>query len=101
MIAFEDAFDPRRVNWKGAALAMFSSSPRQGLRIEHIDAEAETLISYFGVEAYFEARRREREASSEAIAKDWSRVARAVARKTKRRIDPEINKPRKVDPSTI
>lgn len=61
---------------------MFSSSShRQGLRIEQIDAEAETLISYFGVEAYCEARRREREASSEAIARDWGRIARAVARK--------------------
>jgi len=60
---------------------MFSSSPRQRLRIEHIDAEAEALIGYFGVEAYCEARRRERGASSEAIARDWGRVARAVARK--------------------
>ena len=88
LIPFEDAFDPPppRVNWEGAALAMFSSSPPQGLRIEHIDAEAEALIGYFGVEAYCEARRRERGASSEAIARDWGRVARAVARKTKRRI---------------
>ena len=87
MITFEEAFGPhRRINWKGAALAMFSSSPRQRLRIEHIDAEAEALIGYFGVEAYCEARRRERGASSEAIARDWGRVARAVARKTKRRI---------------
>jgi hypothetical protein len=53
----------RRVNWECAALAMFSSSPRQGVRIEHIDAEAERLISYFGVEAYAEARRREYESS--------------------------------------
>ena len=67
-------------------MAMFSSSPRLRLRIEHIDAEAEALIGYFGVEAYCEARRRERGASSEAIARDWGRVARAVARKTKRRI---------------
>jgi hypothetical protein len=67
-------------------LAMFSSSPRQRLRIENIDAEAEALIGYFGVEAYCEGRRRERGASSEAIARDWGRVARALARKTKRRI---------------
>ena len=99
-------------------MAMFSWSTRQRLRIEHIDAEAEALIGYFGVEAYCEARRRERGASSEAIARDWGRVARAVARKTKRRIgldtatrmgmyahlgdrggsaNPEI-KPRKADP---
>jgi hypothetical protein len=62
---------------------MFSLSPRQRLRIENIDAEAEALIGYFGAEAYREARRRERGASSEAIARDWNRVARAVARKTK------------------
>jgi hypothetical protein len=51
-----------------------------------MDAEAEALIGYFGVEAYCEARQRERGASSEAIARDWGRVARAVTRKTKRRI---------------
>ena len=67
-------------------MTLFSSSPRQRLRIEHIDAEAEALIGYFGVEAYCEARRRERGASSDGIARDWGRVARAVARKTKRRI---------------
>ena len=39
---------------------MFSWSPRQRVRIEHIDAEAEALINHFGVEAYSEARRRER-----------------------------------------
>jgi hypothetical protein len=59
---------------------MFSRSPRQGLRIEHIDAEAEALINYFGVEAYLEARRRERQASSDEIAEDWNRVALVVAR---------------------
>ncbi len=43
------------------------------------DAEAAVLIHDFGVGAYSEARRREGEASSEAIARDWSRVAVKVA----------------------
>jgi hypothetical protein len=60
---------------------MFSSSPRKLVRIEHIDAEAEALIVYFGADAYLEARRRGREASSDAIAEDWDRVALVVARK--------------------
>ena len=64
---------------------MFSWLPRQRARIEHIDAEAEALIGYFGVEAYCEARRRELEASSDAIAEDWGRVALMVARKTEGR----------------
>jgi hypothetical protein len=61
---------------------MFWWSPRRRVRIEHIDAEAEALIGYFGLEAYSEARRREREASSDAIAEDWDRVALMVARNT-------------------
>ncbi len=51
-------------------------------RIERIEAEAEALIRDVGDRAFSEARRREHEASSDAIAKDWSRVALAVARKT-------------------
>ena len=61
---------------------MFSWSTRQHIRIERIDAEAEALINHFGAEAYSEARRREREASSDAIAEDWGRVALMVERKT-------------------
>ena len=64
-------------------LAMFSRLPRRFARIEQIDAEAEALIAYFGSAAYSEARQRQLQASSDAIAEDWSRVARAVARKTK------------------
>ncbi len=56
--------------------------PRRGARIESIDAEAEALVRDLGVAAYSVARRREYEASSDAIAKDWDRVALAVARKT-------------------
>ena len=55
-------------------------------RIEHICAEAEALIHDFGDAAYSEARQREHEASSPGIAKDWNRVALAVAQKTGKRV---------------
>ncbi len=48
---------------------MFSWLSRQHARIEQIDAEAKALIGYFGVEAYSEARRREREATYAARVK--------------------------------
>jgi hypothetical protein len=54
--------------------------------MERIDAEADALIRDLGDQAYHEARRREHEASSDAIADDWAEVARAVARKTGSRI---------------
>ena len=60
--------------------------------MEQIDEEARALINDFGVDAYCEARRREHEASSDAMAKDWGQIALSVARKMSRRID--------VDPST-
>jgi hypothetical protein len=50
-----------------------------------IGVEAETLISDLGVEAYAVARRRALEASSEAMARDWTGVALAIARKTRKR----------------
>jgi hypothetical protein len=59
--------------------------------MERIEVEAETMISDFGTDAYIEARRREHEASSDAIAKDWGQIALAVARKVSKRVD--------VDPS--
>jgi hypothetical protein len=46
----------------------------------------EALIRDLGDQAYQEARRREHEASSDAIAEDWALVARAVARKTGSRV---------------
>ena len=55
--------------------------PRRGARIDSIDAEADALIRDFGDDAHAEARRREDEASSEAIAKDWALVAVAIARR--------------------
>ncbi len=65
---------------------MLSWLRRRRARIERIEAEAEALIRDAGDRAYSEARRREHEASSDAIAKDWSRVALAVARKTGKRV---------------
>ena len=44
------------------------------------EAEADALIEDFGEAAYDEARRRQDEASSDLIAKDWGLVALAVAR---------------------
>lgn len=46
-----------------------------------IAAEADSLISDLGVEAYAEARRRERDANDFATARFWSRTASAIARK--------------------
>ena len=56
----------------------------EGLRLG-IDLEAEALISNSGVDAYRTARRKADESSSLQMAKDWSRVAVAIARKTRKR----------------
>jgi hypothetical protein len=58
---------------------MYRQRP-QGLRLG-IDLEAEALMSTSGGEAYWIARHRAEEASSEEMAKDWSGVANAIARK--------------------
>ena len=59
-------------------------------QIARTEAEAVELIRKFCDDAYFEAIRRENEASSDAIAKDWSRVVLAVAHKlrTSTAVDP-------------
>jgi hypothetical protein len=54
--------------------------------MERVEAEADALIRDLGDQAYHEARRREHEASSDAIAEDWALVARAIARKTGSRV---------------
>jgi hypothetical protein len=61
-------------------------APSKRARIERIDDEAEALIRDLGDQAYHEARRREHEASSDAIAEDWALVAKAIARKTGSRV---------------
>ena len=55
---------------------------RRRERLERVEAEANALILDFGATAYSQARRREHEASSDAMAREWNRVALAVARKT-------------------
>ena len=65
--------------------------PRRRARIENIAAEAEALVRALGEAAYGEARRREDEASSDEIARDWGLVALAVARL--------IGRSKDVDPS--
>ena len=70
---------------------MVSWASRRRARMERIDAEAETLIRDLGDGAYHEARRREHEASSDAIAEDWALVARAVARQTGSRVGLNIS----------
>jgi hypothetical protein len=45
-----------------------------------LSSEAEALFSDFGGEAYAEACRRAREASSDSLARDWSVVAAIIAR---------------------
>jgi hypothetical protein len=50
-----------------------------------IPFEAEALVFGFGGEAYAEARRRAREASSDVLARDWSEVALVIMRRTGKR----------------
>ncbi len=59
---------------------MLSWALRRRARIERIDSEAEALVRDFGETAYYEAHRRQYEASSDSIATDWGFVALAVAR---------------------
>ncbi len=46
-------------------------------------------MSEFGVEAYARARKLEREANSDKMARDWKRVALVVARRMSKRGGPE------------
>jgi hypothetical protein len=66
---------------------MLSWLPNRRARIERLDTETEALIRDFGEAAYGEARRREDEASSDEIARDWRHVALAVARQISGRED--------------
>jgi hypothetical protein len=61
---------------------MLSWLRRRRKTAERIDAEADALIGELGVEAYAEARRREYEASNDAIALRWNRIALTVGRKS-------------------
>ena len=61
---------------------------RQRQKAEAIETEAEGLIHDFGVDAYFEARRREFEARSDARVRHWELVALAIARQAASRREP-------------
>ncbi len=65
---------------------MFGWLRRRRETAKLVEAEAESIIRAYGVEAYAEARRREREAKTKDEAKNWSRVAMAIARKTSKRV---------------
>jgi hypothetical protein len=65
---------------------MLSWLRRRPARIERVEAEAEALIRDLGLDAYSEARRRERASGEEGTAEDWRRVALGIARKTGKRI---------------
>jgi hypothetical protein len=65
---------------------MTTWAPSKRARSERVEAEADGLIRDLGDRAYQEARRREHEASSDAIAEDWALVAKAIARKTGTRV---------------
>jgi hypothetical protein len=65
---------------------MLSWVRRRRDKIEQTEADADTLIHNLGAGAYFAARRREHDATSETMARHWRRVALAVARKTDRRV---------------
>jgi hypothetical protein len=65
---------------------MTTWAPSKRARSERIEAEADALIRDLGDRAYQDARRREHEASSDAIAEDWALVAKAIARKTGARV---------------
>ena len=54
---------------------------QRALRLE-IDREANALMNAVGAQAYWVARRRAEEASSDEMARDWSVVAETVARKS-------------------
>jgi hypothetical protein len=65
---------------------MTTWAPSKRARSERIEAEADALIRDLEDRAYQEARRREHEASSDAIAEEWAFVAKAIARKTGSRV---------------
>ena len=61
---------------------MLSWLRRRRERAERIEAQPKALVRGLGVDAYSEARHRERHANSAAKAREWGRIAMAVARLT-------------------
>ena len=66
---------------------MLSWLPRRRPRIAGIEAEAEMLVRDLDEAAFSAAQRRQQEASSDEIARDWGLVALAVARLISERKD--------------
>jgi len=58
---------------------MLSRLRRRRERTERIEAQPKALVRDLGVDAYSEARHRERHADSAANACEWGRIAMAVA----------------------
>jgi hypothetical protein len=63
---------------------MWQRERPQGVRLG-IEVEADALLSTSGMQAYSIALKRSEEASSDAIARDWSVVAALIARRSGRR----------------
>jgi hypothetical protein len=57
---------------------------QKALRLE-IDHEAKALIMAVGAQAYWVARRRAKESSSDEMARGWTGVAAAIERRTAKR----------------
>ena len=64
----------------GEAVEMRSWRAVQRERIAVAEAVAEAMVSEFGLEAYREARRRKRDATTNDLTAHWSRVALAINR---------------------
>ena len=59
---------------------------RRREKAKRIETIAEALVKDFGVGAYAEARKREREAPDLVDARNWNRVAATIARITRKRL---------------
>jgi hypothetical protein len=67
--------------WSGA---VSHHAHQRALRLE-IDREANALMNAVGPQAYWAARRRAEEASSDEMAKGWTGVAAVIERRTAKR----------------
>ncbi len=80
------AVDYAGVRAVGKGAEMFRWLRRRRETSKRIEADAEEIMRACGIQAYAEARRREREAKTREEAKNWSRVASAIAQKTSKRV---------------
>lgn len=61
---------------------MLSWIARRGEKAKRIEADADGPVRAYGEKACSVARRREHETSSQPIARDWNRIALAIAERT-------------------